>query len=219
MRSARKRERVAFQSASRPHRKRMGGPMNAAVLERFDVAGMLTRLGVSPRRITADSRAVRAGDAFAAFPGGRVDGRSFIGDAIGRGAAAVLWEAGQFAWKREWNVPNQPVEGLQQKLGGIADFIYGSPSAHMWMVGVTGTNGKTTCAHAVAQCFDHRGERAAVVGTLGNGLLGAVGPATHTTPDAPTLHEMLARFRREGAKAVAMEVSSHALDQGRVNGV
>ena len=193
--------------------------MTTAVIERFDVGALLTRLGTRPRRITADSREVRAGDAFAAFPGGRVDGRAFIADAIVRGASTVLWEAARFTWRRDWNVANHPVEGLQHKLGYIADFIFGSPSEAMWMVGVTGTNGKTTCAHAIAQCLDACGQRAAVLGTIGNGLVRELKPATHTTPDAAALHETLAELRNAGARAVAMEVSSHGLDQGRVNGV
>ncbi len=193
--------------------------MSVPTLERFDVAALLARLGVTPRRITCDSRRVHAGDAFAAFPGAQVDGRAFIPDAIGRGASAVLWEAARFVWKREWAVANHAIEGLQQKLGAIADFIYGSPSSALWVVGVTGTNGKTTCAHAIAQCFEACGQRAAVMGTIGNGLVGSVQRATHTTPDAAELHETLAGLRDAGARAVAMEVSSHGLDQGRVNGV
>ncbi len=188
-------------------------------MARIDVAALLTRLGVTPRRITCDSRRVCAGDAFAAFPGAHVDGRAFIPDAIGRGASAVLWEAARFVWQREWTVANHAIEGLQQKLGAIADFIYGSPSTEMWVVGVTGTNGKTTCAHAIAQCFEACGQRAAVMGTIGNGLVGHVQSATHTTPDAAVLHETLAQLRDAGARALAMEVSSHGLDQGRVNGV
>ncbi|HZQ59726.1 MAG TPA: UDP-N-acetylmuramoyl-L-alanyl-D-glutamate--2,6-diaminopimelate ligase [Casimicrobiaceae bacterium] len=197
----------------------MSAVVSTAGSDRFDVAAMLARLGVSPRRITADSRQVRTGDAFAAFPGLKVDGRAFIPDAITRGAGAILWEAAKFKWKRDWKVANAAIEGLQHKLGHIADFIYGSPSGFMWMVGVTGTNGKTTCAQAIAQCLQHCGQRAAVMGTLGNGFVGDMQPATHTTPDAAALHEQLAQYRQRGAKAVAMEVSSHGLDQGRVNGI
>ena len=87
------------------------------------------------------------------------------------------------------------------------------------MVGVTGTNGKTSCAHWIAQALDACGRRAAVLGTLGNGLVGALAPASHTTPDVTVLHELLTQFHAAGATAVAMEVSSHGLDQGRVNGV
>ena len=140
-------------------------------------------------------------------------------DAIARGASAVLWEMQSFHWDGRWSVPNLGVDGLQARLGVIADFIYGSPSQQMWMAGVTGTNGKTSCAQWIAQALDACGRRAAVVGTLGNGLVGALAPATHTTPDVTILQEMLKQFRAAGATAVAMEVSSHGLDQGRVNGV
>ena len=193
--------------------------MTAIAMESFDIAAVLARLGVAPAGITADSRMVRSGDAFAAYPGAHVDGRGFIADAITRGASVVFYEAAGFSWRRDWNVAHHGIDGLQHKLGEIADFIYRSPSSALWMVGVTGTNGKTTCAHAIAQCLDAPAARAAVIGTIGNGLVGAIASATHTTPDAATLHEMLAHFRAAGARAVAMEVSSHGLDQGRVNGV
>jgi UDP-N-acetylmuramoyl-L-alanyl-D-glutamate--2,6-diaminopimelate ligase len=190
-----------------------------AELHDVDVPALLARLGARPQRIAADSRTVRPGDAFAAFPGKQADGRAFIADALARGAGAVLWEAQAFAWQPEWGVPNLPVENLAAKLGPIADFIYGSPSQALWVVGVTGTNGKTSCTHWIAQSLDRCGRRAAVLGTLGSGLVGALDPATHTTPDAAQVHETLARCRKAGALAVAMEVSSHGLDQGRVNGV
>ena len=184
-----------------------------------DVPALLAKLGAAPRRITADSRQVTPGDAFAAFPGAKADGRAFVADAIAKGAGAVLWEAQGFAWNREWTTAQLPVESLRAKLGVIADFIFGSPSQALWVVGVTGTNGKTSCTHWIAQCLDRCGQRAAIAGTLGNGLVGALDPALHTTPDAALLHEMLARFKAAGARAVAMEVSSHGLDQDRVNGV
>jgi len=184
-----------------------------------DVPALLARLAVRPHRITADSRQVRAGDAFAAFPGMKADGRGFIADALAHGAGAVLWEPQGFQWNPDWRIPQLPVEGLQAKLGIFADFIYGSPSQALWTIGVTGTNGKTSCSRWIAQCLDRCGKRAAVLGTLGNGLVGDEEPATLTTPDAALLQEMLARYKKAGALAVAMEVSSHGLDQGRVNGV
>ncbi len=184
----------------------------------FDVAALLARLGAHPRRITSDSRRVEPGVAFAAYPGTAADGRSFIPDAVARGASAVLWEARAWQWDRTLTGPNMGVEDLQQRVGPIADFIYGSASRDLWLVGVTGTNGKTSCAQWIAQALDACGTRAAVLGTIGNGLVGATAPAAHTTPDAAMLHELLAQFRAAGAKAVAMEVSSHGLDQGRVNG-
>jgi len=199
----------------------------SAVITDFDVAALLSRLATAPRRITADSRLVRAGDAFAAFPGLEADGRAFIPDAIARGAGAVLWEALAFHWDAAWRVSNVAVEDLKAKLGAIADHVYGHPSRDLYVVGVTGTNGKTSCTHWIAQCFDACGRKSGVLGTLGSGIVGALGnnpgssldPSARTTPDAAALHEMLARLRSEGARAVAMEVSSHGLDQGRVNGV
>jgi len=183
-----------------------------------DVAALLARLGAAPRRITSDSRAVEPGVAFAAYPGAHLDGREFIGDAVGRGAPAVLWEAAGWQWDPAHGVPNLPVEDLRAKLGPIADFIYGSPSEALWMVGVTGTNGKTSCSQWIAHAFGRVGRPAAVMGTLGNGFPGMLAPTPNTTPDAAVLHEILARLRREGATVVAMEVSSIGLDQGRVNG-
>jgi UDP-N-acetylmuramoyl-L-alanyl-D-glutamate--2,6-diaminopimelate ligase len=184
----------------------------------FDVAALLARLRVAPRRITSDSRAVEPGVAFAAYPGARHDGRAFIGEAIERGALAVLWEAAGWQWDARHAVPHAPVDDLRGKLGPIADFIYGSPSEALWVIGVTGTNGKTSCSQWIAHAFAAAGRRTAVVGTLGNGFPGALEPATHTTPDAAVLQQTLARLRQAGADAVAVEVSSIGLDQGRVNG-
>jgi UDP-N-acetylmuramyl-tripeptide synthetase len=191
----------------------------AAMAAAFDVAALLARLRAAPHRITADSRDVHGGDAFAAFPGTRVDGRACIGDAVQRGAGSVLWEAAGFAWNPAWHVANAGVDDLRGKLGAIADVVYGRPSQALWMIGVTGTNGKTSCSQWIAQALDGCGRRAGVIGTLGHGLVGALAPAFHTTPDAARVHETLAALKAAGAEAVAMEVSSHGLDQGRVNAV
>ena len=185
----------------------------------FDAAALVARLSMAPRGITADSRLVRPGDVFAAYRGQVADGRAFIPDAIARGADAVLWDAFGFRWNPEWDVANVAVDDLKTKLGAIADLVYGSPSRSMWVAGVTGTNGKTSCSHWIAQCLDASGRRAGIIGTLGNGLVGALRASAHTTPDAALVHATLAEMRDAGARAVAMEVSSHALDQGRVNGV
>ncbi|HEV2978364.1 MAG TPA: UDP-N-acetylmuramoyl-L-alanyl-D-glutamate--2,6-diaminopimelate ligase [Casimicrobiaceae bacterium] len=184
-----------------------------------EIAALLSKLAVPVTRITSDSRRVRPGDIFAAYPGTHKDGRGFIADAIERGAGAILWDVQGFSWNREWKIPHVPVDNLKARLGSIADRVYGHPSRELWMVGVTGTNGKTSCAHWIAAGLDAAGRRAAVLGTLGNGLWGALDAATHTTPDAAELQELLRGLRARGAVAVAMEVSSHGLDQGRVNGV
>ena len=184
-----------------------------------ETAALLSKLAVPLTRITSDSRHVRPGDTFAAYRGSHQDGRRFIADAIGRGAGAILWDAEGFSWNREWKLPHLPVDNLKSRLGSIADVVYGHPSRELWVVGVTGTNGKTSCAQWIAAGLDVAGRRAAVIGTLGNGLWGSLAPATHTTPDAAELQEFLREVRTQGAEVVAMEVSSHGVDQGRVNGV
>jgi UDP-N-acetylmuramoyl-L-alanyl-D-glutamate--2,6-diaminopimelate ligase len=185
----------------------------------FDPVAVLAELGVEARRITSDSRSVDGGAAFAAYPGTRTDGRKYIPDAIANGAVAVLWERRGYAWPPELRVPQHAIDGLSAKLGAIANVVYGFPSRDLWMVGVTGTNGKTSCAHWIAEAAEICGRRSAIVGTLGLGRTGALAPAANTTPDVCVLHEALAQFRRAGVSLVAMEVSSHGLDQGRVNGV
>lgn len=181
--------------------------------------GKLRSQGVQFQSITADSRKAGPGSLFLAYPGERTDGRGFIEQAIGQGAVAVLWEGLKFAWNPAWQVPNLPVQDLRRHAGFVADEFYGHPSRGLWMIGVTGTNGKTSCSHWLSQAFSALGKTAAVIGTLGNGFPNALSEAINTTPDPILLHGMLAEFKRQGAEMVAMEVSSHGLDQGRVNGV
>ena len=96
--------------------------MTTASLGTLDVPALLAKLGASPRRITADSRRVEAGVAFAAYPGGHFDGRAFVADAIARGASAVLWELRSFQWDARWSVPNLPVDDLRAQLGVLMLF-------------------------------------------------------------------------------------------------
>jgi UDP-N-acetylmuramoyl-L-alanyl-D-glutamate--2,6-diaminopimelate ligase len=193
--------------------------VNTTTVADFDAAELLGRLDVAISRISSDSRRLGPGDAFAAYPGAHHDGRAYIPDAIARGAGAILWETKGFNWNRAWKLPHLPIEELKSKLGYIADAVYGHPSRDLWMVGVTGTNGKTSCAHWIAAGLDAAGRRAAVLGTLGNGLIGALEAGANTTPDAALLQQMLAGYRAAGAQTAVMEVSSHGIDQGRVNGV
>ncbi|MDP3483705.1 MAG: UDP-N-acetylmuramoyl-L-alanyl-D-glutamate--2,6-diaminopimelate ligase, partial [Sulfuricella sp.] len=165
------------------------------------------------------SRQVKPGDVFAAYQGERLDGRKFIAQAIAAGANAVLWERESFEWNAGWKVPNLPVDGLRDKIGELASQVYGEPSRQLRTIGITGTNGKTSCCHWIAQCLTVLGRKTAMVGTLGNGFSGALAPSANTTPDAVSLHALLRGYLAEGAKCVAMEVSSHGLAQGRVNGV
>ena len=169
--------------------------------------------------LTSDSRAVRQGDTFVAYPGEKTDGRQFIPQAIAQGANAVIWEAQHFAWDAAWQIPNLAVNDLRHKAGWLADAVYGAPSEKLQMIGVTGTNGKTTTSHWIAHALNDAGKKCALIGTLGNGFVNALQAGTNTTPDAVRVHGLLADYLHDGAQAVAMEVSSHALAQGRVNGV
>jgi len=177
------------------------------------------QINARPSTITADSRQVVPGALFLAYAGESADGRAYIADAINNGASAILWEPEGFIWDKNWQVENKPVVSLKQEAGVIADQFYASPSSQLWMVGVTGTNGKTSVTQWLGQCFDYLGRQTAVVGTLGNGLLNQLTPTANTTPDALLLQKLLASYVEQKADVVAMEVSSHGLSQGRVNGV
>ena len=179
----------------------------------------LAQLGVPLIDLTADSRAVKLGSIFVAYPGTAQDGRAFIPEAIARGAAAVIWERRGFEWEERWEIPNLGVEGLRGRISEIAGHIYGNPSEQLLMIGVTGTNGKTSVSQWIAAACESLGRRAAVIGTLGNGLVGERVEARNTTPDAIVLQRLLADYLRRGARVAAMEVSSHGLDQGRVAGI
>ena len=116
-------------------------------------------------------------------------------------------------------MPNAGVRGLKSQAGFLAHDFYGRPSESLWVCGVTGTNGKTSCSQWLAALLSRRNEKAAVIGTLGAGFPSGLISMENTTPDALELHRLLAEFKSAGANAVAMEVSSHGLDQGRVNGI
>jgi UDP-N-acetylmuramoyl-L-alanyl-D-glutamate--2,6-diaminopimelate ligase len=175
------------------------------------------------RDLQLDSRRVAPGDAFVALPGaiaGRsADGRSFIDAAVARGAAAIIVEAE--GWQpRDVGVPVLPVTNLRRVVGQLAARFYALPSEGLFSIGVTGTNGKTSCSQWIAQLLTLSGTRCAVIGTVGSGFPGELrADATLTTPDAITLQRAVRRFAHEGARALAVEVSSIGLDQGRVNGM
>jgi UDP-N-acetylmuramoyl-L-alanyl-D-glutamate--2,6-diaminopimelate ligase len=172
--------------------------------------------------ITLDSREVRPGALFLACQGITRHGLEFVQQAVERGASAVLYESSANAQ----NIPPADsqifvasVPELSRHVGTIADRFFGEPSRSMRVIGVTGTNGKTTCSYLLAQAFTLCGMPGAYIGTLGWGMPGALEPSTHTTGDAVSVHRYLAELRDMGAECVGMEVSSHALDQTRVDGV
>ena len=196
------------------HRK----PTSAAPLPHESVTHILKRLGIAPAELVNDSRRAQPGVVFAAYPGESRDGRDFIPQAVAQRVDGVLWEADHFQWDPALPTPNAGVPDLKTRIGEIAAHVYGEPSRALHMVGITGTNGKTSVAHWLAQAFAQLDRKAAIVGTAGNGFPGALTPALNTTPDAIELQQRLADYRQQGASACAMEVSSHGLVQGRVNG-
>jgi UDP-N-acetylmuramoyl-L-alanyl-D-glutamate--2,6-diaminopimelate ligase len=181
------------------------------------VAHILERLGIPVRELVNDSRRAGPGTVFAAYPGESRDGRDFIAQAVANRVDGVLWEADHYQWDPALPVPNAGVRGLRARIGEIAAQVYGDPSRQLHMVGITGTNGKTSVAHWVAQAMTRLGRRTAVVGTAGNGFPGSLTTALNTTPDPIELQQRLAHYRQQGALGCAMEVSSHGLVQGRVN--
>ncbi len=168
------------------------------------------------RELTLDSRKVRPGDLFLAVPGTQQDGRVHIADAIARGAAAVAYEAEGAAVMTAQSAELLAIKGLSGQLSAIAGRFYGEPSRGLRLIGITGTNGKTSVSQLLAQALDLLGERCGIVGTLGNGFYNALALGRHTTPDPIGVQATLAEMKKAGARAVAMEVSSHGLHQGRV---
>ncbi|WP_068829577.1 UDP-N-acetylmuramoyl-L-alanyl-D-glutamate--2,6-diaminopimelate ligase [Pseudomonas sp. BMS12] len=168
------------------------------------------------RELTLDSRKVRPGDMFLAVPGLAQDGRAHIADAIARGASAVAYEAEGAEHMTAHSAELVPIKGLVGQLSAIAGRFYGEPSRALRLVGVTGTNGKTSVSQLLAQALDLLGERCGIVGTLGTGFFEALQSGRHTTPDPVAVQATLADLKQAGARALAMEVSSHGLDQGRV---
>lgn len=173
------------------------------------------------REMTLDSRVAAAGDLFVAIAGHQTDGRRYIPQAIAQGVAAVIAEADNEADEGRivemHGVPVIYLSALHQRLSALAGRFYHQPAAALTLIGVTGTNGKTTTSQLLAQWAQALGETGAVMGTVGNGLLGQVHPAENTTGSAVDVQQVLRDLLDRGATLAAMEVSSHGLVQHRVS--
>ncbi|WP_150303208.1 UDP-N-acetylmuramoyl-L-alanyl-D-glutamate--2,6-diaminopimelate ligase [Pseudomonas saliphila] len=165
--------------------------------------------------LTLDSRQVKSGYLFLAVPGLKVDGRDYIEQALQAGAVAVAYHA---TGDRDYTgaVPMLAVPDLADRVSAIAGRFYADPSATLTLIGITGTNGKTSVCQMLAQALNELNTPCGVIGTLGSGMPDALIDHGMTTPDAVSVQRQLAQLRDAGAQAVCMEVSSHALDQGRV---
>ena len=170
--------------------------------------------------LSSDSRRLHQGDVFVALAGESSHGLDFINQALAAGVAAILYDPRTTeADRRECNVPLIPVNDLAVRLGDIANRWYGTPSAQMAVTGVTGTNGKTTIAFLIAQCRQLLQYKSAYIGTLGAGMDELSDDGAMTTPACIDLHDLMAEFRDAGATHVALEVSSHGIQQERIAGV
>lgn len=168
--------------------------------------------------LALDSRTLTEGQAFIALAGSQQHGLSHLKQAIENGACAVLYDpadGGRELAATRCDIPMLAIEHLSQRLGELAARFYRQPSQHLDVIGITGTNGKTSCSQFLAQALDHCG----IIGTLGWGEWGRLNKTLNTTPDALAIQQMLATLAMSRKRAVAMEVSSHGLEQGRVNGV
>ncbi len=182
--------------------------------------GIAAAPDISIHGISSDSRTLARGDLFLACAGISSHGMDYIEQAAAAGVAAIVWDsATALQPARVPDVPMIAVSGLAQHLGEIADRFNGHPSEAVQVIGVTGTNGKTTVAWIIAQCFEALGQVCGYVGTLGAGVGEIDGGQCMTTPGTVDLHGYLADFRNAGAAYAAVEVSSHALDQDRIAAV
>ena len=182
-----------------------------------------SNLDVELTGIETDSRLIETGDLFLAYKGASQDGRSFIFDAIEKGAYAVLVEA-DLVWSDiqiKEGIPIIPIDKLSTKISKIAARFFDYPAANLTLIGITGTNGKTSCCQFIGECLSMLEYKCGISGTLGYGISGE--PFTYdengpgTTPDAITVQRIFEEARIQNADAMVMEVSSHGLNQDRVN--
>jgi UDP-N-acetylmuramoyl-L-alanyl-D-glutamate--2,6-diaminopimelate ligase len=184
------------------------------------IASVPSVFDVTIHGMTSDSRKVTAGDAFVAISGSQTPADHYLNQAIKAGAAVILLESEESGECYELGgVLVVPVANLKARLGKIADRFYEHPSQRLRLIGVTGTNGKTSVSHYIARLLQETGTPCGVIGTLGYGMPDALLEASHTTPDVVEINRVLSRILVQGGRAAAMEVSSHALDQGRVDGL
>jgi UDP-N-acetylmuramoyl-L-alanyl-D-glutamate--2,6-diaminopimelate ligase len=191
----------------------------AAVLGLDPAAGPEAAANVSITGVCLDSRAVRPGDLYAALPGQRTHGARFTTAAAERGAVAVLTDPAGVELAEAAGLPVLAVGDPRALLGGLAAWLFGEPARSMLMFGVTGTNGKTTTTFLMDAALRRGGRRCGLVGTVETRILDRRLPSVRTTPEAPDLQALLALMVSEGADTCSMEVSSHALALGRVDGI
>ena len=187
------------------------------LLKNVEVLNILGKDDIEITGVNIDSRRIEDGHLFIAIPGTQTDGHKFIPKAIEQGAAAILCE--YFPNKREPGVTYIAVASTEDEVGKVATAFYGEPSKKLRLVGVTGTNGKTTIATLLYNMFRKFGHKCGLLSTVCNYIEEEAIPATHTTPDPIELNELLGRMADAGCEYVFMECSSHAIAQKRIGGL
>ena len=187
------------------------------LLKHVEVLNILGDADIEITGVNIDSRRIEAGHLFVAIPGTQTDGHKFIPKAIEQGAVAVLCE--YFPNRREPGVTYVAVESTEDWVGEVATQFYGDPSRQLKLVGVTGTNGKTTIATLLYRLFTDAGYACGLLSTIENIVSHEVIPSTHTTPDPIELNALLHRMVEQGCEYAFMEVSSHSIDQDRIAGL
>lgn len=175
--------------------------------------------GLTVTGVTQDSAHTRVGDLYVGRPGARTHGARFAAQAASAGAAAALTDQAGVGWCTEAGLPTLVVADPRAVLGAVSDWAYGHPASDLSILGVTGTNGKTTTVYLLEAALRQAGQSTGVVGTVETRVGAEVVPSARSTPEAPDLHALLAVMREQRVDAVSMEVSSHALALGRVAGV
>ena len=194
--------------------------MNQASLQLTDLLeGMVAQIPpcVLVNKISMDSRKIGNGDVFVALKGTTSHGTQYIDAAINNGASAVLVDSSVPVNESQYSIPVIKLKDIKLKLATLGDRVYVDPSANLTLIAVTGTNGKTTCAHLIAQALNRLSVSTAIIGTVGQGLINNLAPSSLTTPDLFELRRLLAEFAQIGVEVVAFEASSHGLEQGRLD--
>ena len=179
----------------------------------------LKKLLAEFKYLEQNSEKIKKGSIFLAYPGESNDGRDYIDEAIKKGAGAIIYDPLDFEWNTRWNVPNLAVKKLKDSISNIADEFYNHPSNKINLIGVTGTNGKTSSVYWITQCLKNLERKAIMISTIGYGFIEKLEPTANTTPDAIKIQRIINDFGIDKVQDACIEVSSHGIKQGRVAGV
>ena len=179
----------------------------------------LKKLLTEFKYLEQNSANIKNDSIFLAYPGESNDGRNYIPEAINNGAGAIIYDPLGFEWDKKWKLPNMPIKNLKENISSIASEFYNNPSKKINLIGITGTNGKTSTAFWLTQCLENLERKANIISTIGYGSINQLKPTINTTPDGVKIQSIINDFLLEDVQDVCLEVSSHGIDQGRVTGL